>query len=455
MKSANTRLQQLINGALVVAVIGLLGYLSWQHKINIDWTANQRNTITQASRAQLAAMPDTLRFVAFTYPGAEDRAFIEYQVDKYRRFHPDIQLEWVDPSANPQKVRDYGVSFAGQVALEYQGRRELLGQLDEPGITGALQRLSFAGETWIVFLEGHGERSTSGNGNESYARLAALLRDKGLKVQSLNLVATPSIPDNTAVLVVASPRSALFEGEEKLIDDWVAGGGNLLWLADPDQEPGLAPLAQRLGIHWLPGFAVFPEYQMIGTGHPGIVAALDYPSNPVTRGLDRVTVFPFARALGGAGSDGWVSAPMLTTLPSAWRETGAMDQDSVAFDDGSDGAGPLTVGVTLTRDAPAPAPAEGEPAAGAREQRVALLGDADFLSDAYIAEGGNQQLGLNLLQWLAERDSQLNIDVPKAPDLTLDLPAWGLSLLTAGFVLLLPLLLIGTGVGRWMLRRRR
>jgi len=463
---SGVRIQQVIQAVLIVAVIVLLGWLSHEHAVKLDWTANQRNTITDGSRKQLSTMADPLKFVAFTYPGAEDRAYIEYQVDKYKRFKPDTELEWVDPSADPMKVKDYGVSFAGQVAVEYQGRRELLSQLDEAGITGALQRLSYSGDTWVVFLEGHGERDLEGQENDAYGRFAQVLRDKGLKVQRVNLVASPKIPDNASVLVIASPQQALFDGEIKLIQDWVAQGGNLLWLSDPEVEPGLAPLARSLGIDWLPGFAIFPDYQLIGTGHPGIFAALDYPSNPVTQGLDTVTLFPFVRALNAEPPAGWQLSPMLTTSDSAWRETGPIDQGSVSYDPNEDGAGPLTIGATLTREVPAADSADTGAASTAAatsedappktvQQRIAVIGDADFLSNGFVGQGGNQQLGLNLIQWLARRDGQLDIDVPKAPDLDLALPAWGLTVLTLVFVILLPLVLIGIGVGRWASRRRR
>ena len=84
-----------------------------------------------------------------------------------------------------------------------------------------------------------------------------------------------------------------------------------------------------------------------------------------------------------------------------------------------------------------------------------LVGDADFLADAYVGELGNQQLGLNIVQWLATRDAQLNIDIKAAPDTMLYLPGWATVTISAIFVLLLPLTLVGFGVARWAVRRRR
>lgn len=468
MTKHQTLIQQLIGGVLFLAVVAMLGWLSVRYKTEIDWTAGNRNTITEASRKQLDAMPGPVRFYVFAPSGAQARHAVDADIGKYKRFKPDIEVEFIDPSAQPQRVREFNISFVGEVVVEYQGRRENLRATTEQAITGTLQRLAFSGEQWVVFLEGHGERSTGETQQpDGIGRFAQALRDKGLKVQSLNLIKSPRVPDNTSVLVLASPERQPLEGEVKLIQEFVAQGGNLLWLADPDFPAGLAPLAQALGVTWQDGFAILPEYQLLGLNHPGFFAAVSYPPNPVTTGLEQlITVFPLVRSLKTAADSGWTAQPMLQTSETAWLETGPITEGRVALDE-SDIPGPLDIGVTLTRahkpaaQAEATETAEGEPPAEiaeqteTRTQRVALVGDADFLSNAYLGELGNQQLGLNLVQWLASRDAQLSIDVPKAPDVSLYLPGWGMMLIAGGFIVALPLGLIGFGVARWVLRRRR
>lgn len=460
MNKRQTLFQQLGNGVLVAAVIVLLGFVSVRFKAEVDWTANKRNTLTDASVQLLDSLVDPVTFYVFAPSGADTRRAVQEDLGKYLREKKDIRVEYVDPSVSPQKVREFNINFIGEVVVEYQGRRENLRATTEQSVTTALQRLSYSGEQFVVFLEGHGERATTGEGPDSYARFAQALRDKGLKVQGLNLVQTPAIPDNTSVLVIASPTAKLFDGEIELIREYVKHGGNLLWLADPDFPAGIEPLAQDLGVEWQNGYAILPEYQLLGTGHPGFFAAIGYPPNPVTRGLDLVTLFPFVRSITGRGAEGWTLQPMLETSDAAWLETGDIGSGTVALDD-TDIPGPLSIGVTLTRsytpaasdDAADEKSDEDKPAA--RPQRVVLVGDADFLADAYIGELGNQQLGLNIVQWLATRDAQLNIDIKAAPDTMLYLPGWATMTISAIFVLLLPLALIGFGVARWAVRRRR
>jgi ABC-type uncharacterized transport system involved in gliding motility auxiliary subunit len=460
MTKKQTLIQQLLSAVLFLAVLVMLGWLSTRYKSEIDWTAGKRNSITEASQKQLAAMPDPIKFTAFVPSGdAEVRNSLQFDIARYQRYKKNIVLEFIDPNAQPQKVREMNVAAAGEVVVGYQGRHENLHATTEPVITTALQRLAYSGEQWVVFLEGHGERSISdAQSQSSISKFAQVLRSKGLKLQALNLAKTPQIPDNTSVLVLASPSSRLLEGEVNIVKQYVARGGNLLWLADPDYPPGAEALAKDLGIAWQNGYAIFPEYKALGTGHPGFFAATDYPPNPVTQGLDQITLFPLVRSLTADPKSGWTSLPLLKTSDAAWLETGNIESGTVKLDP-EDIPGPLNIGMTLTRDhkdgdakdAPSAAPGTGK----IKPQRVALIGDADFIANAYLDQLGNQQLGLNLIQWLASRDAQLNIDIPKAPDTSLEMPGWAVVAVAVGFVAVLPLLLVGLGVGRWIVRRRK
>lgn len=443
--------QQIVTALLFVAALALLGWLSTRHTLQVDWTAGHRNTLTDASRKQLDSMPDPIAFKVFLYPRSEQRQGLEADIGRYQRFKSNITVDFIDPSTHPQQVKDYNVSHAGEVIVEYQGRRESLTGSTEAAITTALQRIAIAGERFVVFLEGHHERSINDSEPGGYSRFAQELRDKGLKVQALNFATNAKVPDNASVLVIASPAKALLAGEEKLVDEYVARGGNLLWLTDPDQKPGLDDLAKTLGITWQNGTAILLDSAALGLP-PFVYVTTQYPPNPVTKDFQENALFPLVRSLGFKPDAGWNVQPLLTTTDQAWLESGKLEGD-LKFDEGKDVKGPLTIGVTAMRDVKADKAAgdKGE----TRPQRVAAIGDSDFLSNGYYNQLGNSLLGLNLIQWLASREAQLNVDVPKAPDRSIELPAWGLYVIYATFPALLPLGLLGFGVTRWFVRRRR
>jgi ABC-type uncharacterized transport system involved in gliding motility auxiliary subunit len=470
MKAKTSKLlQQLLNGVLILAVLVMLGLLSVRYKAQLDWTAGGRNTLTSASQSLLKQMPGPIQFVALLRPTADTRRDIEMMIGRYQRAKSDVSLSFVDPDKHPEMKQKYENLGEGGVVVQYQDRHEILDVLSESAVTSALQRLMNKGDHYVVFLEGHGERSINpdpqggqeGDTQTGYDQFAQALKQKGLKASNLNLVKTPAIPDNTAVLVVASPTRKLLDGEIKIIDDFVKAGGNLLWLNDPGQPAGLEAVARTLGVSWENGFAVFPDFRQLGSPNPAVYIAADYPPNPVTRDLPYQTLFPLIRPLSwdkdADRAAGWEVLPLLETNDNSWLET-SMDFDKPIKLDEKEGdkPGPLTLGLTMSRQVKGEAPKDG--ASKPQEdktQRVVVLGDSDFLSDGAIQQAGNQSLGVNIVQWLASNDALLNIDVPKAQDPVLNLSGAAMLVLIVLFFPVVPLGLLGYGIVRWVRRRRR
>lgn len=446
-------MQNWLSIILIVVVAVLLGWASQRFTVTADWTYANRASLTPASQRVVAALDaGPIRFTAFVYPGAM-RDTIRGRLGRYLRADDDISLEFVDPARHPRKMRQLGISESGAVRVYYQGRSEILSQLSEPAVTRALQRLSVAREQWIVFLTGHGERDITSDAPGGYSELAAALDAQGLKAREISLAETAAIPDNAAVVVIASPRSELLPGEIAMIRDYVALGGNLLWLDDPGPRYGLSALAADLDIVWQPGTLVYPDYRKLGTGHPAMALVVNYPPTPITERINRLTLYPFAGGLEATDDSGWRSRTILRTPARSWLETQPLDRGTLTFaPDEGDRSGPITLGLALSR--PAPAAATTDDQRGER-QRVVVVADSDFVTNEYIDTLGNRQIGMALFQWLAHRDAQIAVDVTGAPDATLQLAPGTTRSLWYVFVFLLPLGLLVVGIGRWAVRRRR
>lgn len=441
------RLQAILRIVLVLALVILLGTLSQLYKTEYDWTFGGRNSLSEASLELLERMPEPIVFTAFASSDAEVKRTILGDLARYRRVRDNIEVEFVDPSRNPQRAREAGIRNFNEVEIRYDGNSEVVSSLTEPAITGALQKLANPTERVIYFLRGHGERQLQGGGELSMSSLVQALENSGLRVEALNLAETGSIPDDATAVVLASPKDTPLPQEQQRLAEWIEGGGNFVWLADPDSARALDPVTEALSVDWQPGVAVFPNYEET-SGHPGIFVAANYPPNPLTRRLDSVTVFPLVSGVEWDMDGPWNGMPLLVSSRSAWLETGAIEGDLVFDEEAGDIRGPITVGAMLTR--------EQEQADGSRlQQRVAVIGDSDFLVNVYLEQAGNRQLALNLFQWAAARDKQLDIEVPKAPDSSLRMSGFALTAIAGGIVIGLPLLLIGFGITRWALRRRR
>lgn len=447
------RLQVWLSALLIVLAAILAGVLATRHAVVFDWTAGHRNTLTPASRQVLSALDaGPIVFTAYIYPGSA-RHDIRQRLARYTRTDDRIRLVFADPARHPDIVRRLGIGPDGAVVASYQGRQTTLKQYDEAHVTQALQRLSPDGNPWIVFVTGHGERDPNDGHTAGYQKLAQVLDTQGLRTRTLNLASGDPVPENTGLLVIASPQKRYLPGEVKRIQQYVARGGTLLWVDDPGARYGLTPLAQTLGVHFEQGTMVFPDYRSLGTPSPAIAVIASYPDTPITRSLDRITLFSFAGAIEPLASGSWRATPFLRTSTRSWLETGSLDGASVTFQpDHGDQRGPQTLGLMLQRAMPS---AHRRDASGAHGQRAVVLADSDFMDNGHLDTLGNRTLALSIVQWLVGRDDQISVDVSQAPDARLEMAPSRLGLLRSVFVIGLPALLVAVGLLRGFIRRRR
>jgi ABC-type uncharacterized transport system involved in gliding motility auxiliary subunit len=442
------QIQNLVFVAGLLILVGLLGWLSQRYSFQTDWTSSGRNTLSVDSRKLLDEMHGPIHITAFARESQLLRDHIRDLVARYQRHKRDIDLNFVNPDADPDRVRELGITLDGELLVAYQGRSEKVQDLSEQNLTNTLLRIARQEQRRVVFLSGHGERSPTGQANHDLGSFGTLLEQKGLALDTLNLAETAAVPVDTSLLVIADPRTSLLPGEVQLVHRHVHGGGNLLWLVEPGNLAGLEPLAETLGIEFLPGVIVDATTQLFGIDNPAFALIPDYPMHAITREMNSLTLFPQASGLEVSVPAPWQVQALLTTLDRAWTEIGELS-GTIRFDQDSDERmGPLDIGFAFTR------PGQQTAKEGA-EQRIVVIGDADFLSNAFLGNGGNVDLGLSLFNWLNHDDRFITITARTTADANLELSKLAQILIGFGFLFGLPLLLMGSGVFIWWRRRRR
>ncbi len=445
------RLQHVLAIVLLLVAAACLAYLSARHPVTADWSSGQRASLSPTTRAVLDKLHGTVEITSYARPGNDQREQIRGFIARYQRFKPDITLDFVDPEADPGATRAAGITVNGELVVRYGGQREYLRRIDERHLTNALETL-VRGDTRIAaFVTGQGERRTAGDGPGDMGRLVSQLERRGMRAVPLDFSQVMHVPQGTRLVVLASPERALPEGAVRALVDYVDGGGNLLWLTEPDtDDAALQPLYEQLGIQKLPGVLVDGQGSALGLSDPRIVATGHYPDQAITRDFQLTTLFPQVAALAKAALGDWKIRPFLRSGPQSWTERGAIDAhdtSTIRFDaDHGETRGPLSFGLALTRLSSSP---------DHNEQRVAVIGDGDFLSDAYLGKGGNRDLATRVFNWLLGDDALIGVPPPKAATPPLALTQPGLNRFLAGFGVALPLLLAAAGLGLAWRRRRR
>jgi ABC-type uncharacterized transport system involved in gliding motility auxiliary subunit len=451
--NSRARLQLRIqSGVFLMLFVGLLALLAWlseRYPIIIDMSNNQRNSLSQETIRLLEQVESPIEITLFVSPVNERKPTLEKLFQRYSQLQANIRVQVLNPDLNPDLVRSHDIRYDGEVVLEYLGRNEKISQISEANVSNAIQRLLRQGERWLVFLQGHGERNPHGEANHDYSQFATQLAGKGYSIENLTLAQVSSIPDNTDVLVLASPRVPLLPGEIHLLQEYIEAGGNFLWLADPEQAlEGLEMLGENLASGFVPGIIIDPNSQLMGLDRNDFTLIGEYPRHPITNNLNSLSLFPKAQAIEFYGDESWQRQNFLQSDSRSWNETGDMQSDVYKGDNDDEISGPLTIGMSLARS-------EHDSDGQLFEQRAIIVGDADFLSNSYLGNGSNLEIGINLVNWLSHDDRLISISPRPAPDTRLELSPREQLAIAVFFLLALPLGLLFSGLRIWLKRRKR
>lgn len=437
-------MQNSLFAVLLIALVGAVLYLTKDIRTQWDLTQGKRNTLSDASAEVLGKIEGPVHITAFaTKQDTEGdlRRTVQDFLAPYQRAKPDLTLTFVDPREEPQRAQEAGVRLNGELVVEYSGRKENLSNLSEQDLTNLLLRLVRSAERMVMYLEGHGEAKLDGRGNHDLGDFGSQLQAKGLKINALNLALAQDIPQNLSLLVIASPRAELLRGEVNRIKQYVERGGNLLWMADPNTLHGLEPLAEYLGLELLDGTVIDPQAGALGM--PAAFALAPPASgHAITDRVGMITLFPYARRIAARTEKQgpFRFTPLVEAAPGGWLETGGLA--NARFDANRDVRGPVVVAAALERDV------------NDRKQRIVVVGTGRFLANQYLGNGGNLDLGVNMVNWLAGDESLITIQPRARNDLSLQLAWPAMIAITYTFLIVLPLgFLIAGGVIWW--RRRR
>ena len=420
--------------ALLGATSALLTLVNDHHR-TFDWTGNHRHSLSPASVAALAAVADAISVSVYLPEKHAGRESAKSLVARYQRQAPQMGLRFINPADVPDLMRKEELR-EGEMVLSAGARRERVRGLSEAAFTDALARLARGEQEWLGFVSGHGERSPTRAANFDLSDFAEALAPRGVRARELNLAALGAVPDNVSALVIASPQTDFLPAEIDLIESFIARGGHLLWLLEPDLPASLHALATALGLRPSTQTLIDPAAQAMGLKDPTLALVPRYEPHLALGQFATTVLLPRATPVIVAAPTGWTAATLFNSGQGSWGETGRLESQ-VAFDDGLDAQGPLPLAVALTRG----------------QQRVVLVGDGDFLSNTYLGNGGNRELGIRLVEWLSANDALIKVDAVPAPDRELVLAPWQIAVIGGGFLVGLPGAFLLNGLWLWWRRR--
>jgi ABC-2 type transport system permease protein len=269
----------------------------------------------------------------------------------------------------------------------------------------------------------------------------AALINQGFDVVQLDLQGQ-RVPDDVTVLVIADPKQAL-TADALQINEYIERGGNVLIAVDPGGQALLNPLFETLGVQFMAGNLLQQNPDL----PPDFVVAMlvdsavkradsDHGLFDERSGVNRRYLFSNQR----------VSMPLAMGIRQL--ENGPFDFHPVmAAAAQPHGATPVPVAVGLTRRLKG------------KEQRLLVVGDADFMSNQELARTNihvaNETFALETFKWLSYGEFPVDTTRPLAKDKKLLVTREGISAWKAIFCGVLPGLMALMGAAILVRRRRR
>ena len=430
----------------VIAILSAANFLGYRHHKRFDLTTEKLFTLSDQTQKIVGGLQKDVTIIRFAKTADTD---LNDLMTEYNNLSPHIKFQNVNPDEKPEILKQYGATGRGDMIVASGARTEHVepggfeGGFSEQDITSAILKVSREKNKMACFVEGHGEKSLTSQDESGLSQVDAGLKREGFLTQSINLVSQNGVPSECDAVVIPGPTKAFFPQEEDLLRKFLDGGGRVLILLDPEADSKLDGILQSWNIEAGKNFVIDASGvgQLVGTG-PAIPLVVEYGASPITKGLQRkMTFFPLARTVSIADKSKTDPEAVEILKTSRQSFTKAKLEKTVKYDPKTDAIGPLSLGVAASRKT------------DDKTSRLVVIGNSVFASNQAVGQAANGDLFFNAMDWLLGDENLISVR-PKSPsNRRVNLTAAQGAVLKWVDLILLPGLVILSGVWIWWKRR--
>jgi ABC-type uncharacterized transport system involved in gliding motility auxiliary subunit len=451
--------------ASILVVLGILvaiNYLSNRHNKRWDLTAASQWTLSDQTKKVLQGLNKPVRVTVFARTEDFDR--FRQRLDEYTYQSKQLQVEYIDPEKRPSMAERLKENALGTVVLEYEGRVQRVTSEAEQDLTNGLIKVVQGKEPKVFFVQGHGERDINGSDGNGYGGINQELKSDNFATESLVLL-QQDIPADAAVVVIAGPKSDLLEPEVNKLKAFLTKGGKLMVLIDPPQRADAPPPNNLLAFlkDWSvdvgTNAVLDPMSQLRGT-QADVPVAANYPYHQITNTFRMLTAYPYARSVKPVegAPNGRTATTIIQSGVNSWAESDlktltTRGEARPEFDKG-DIKGPVSLAVAVSAPVAnaTPAATDGQDA-NKPETRLVVVGDSDFAANAVAGMGGNRDMFLNMVNWLAQQENLISVRPRNPADRRITMTGGQDRMIFWFAMVILPGLIFVAGIQAWWRRR--
>ncbi|MCX7974854.1 MAG: GldG family protein [Candidatus Aminicenantes bacterium] len=452
---------------LVLGILVLINMIAARYHHRFDFTEAKIHSLSDQSISVIKNLKNDINIKCFFREGNYNRSRMENLLKIYAYHSKKIKYEFIDPDKNPGLVKRYDITMDGTTVFECGDKENRITTTTEEDITNAIIKVSREKKKTIYFLEGHGEASIEESDDNGLSYVKDELGKLGYEVKKLTLALEENFPTDCALLVIPGPKKDLLPNELETIEKYMKQGGRVFFMLDPEVAPGMKGFLQQYGIKLEDDLIVDTISRLLG-GDYFMPVVSEYEYHDITKKFRYACFFPYARSIDIAEKkpDNLTLSILAKTSPNSWSER-QLTERQVSFDKDKDKQGPIPLAVVGTMKIEEEKKEEpkkegegsenkekSEPKAEAKkEARLAVFGDSDFATNRYFNLSGNGNLFLNTINWLTEEADLISIQPRTSSPRTIHLSPSQARLIFFVSVIILPLIVLVTGISVWLRRR--
>ncbi len=434
------------SGLAMLALVLMVNYLSSRHYRRLHWASPNPHQLSVLTQNFLGSLTNAIQITVFFDQQSPLYSSVSSLLAEYQQACPRTQIEYVDYMRNPgaaQLVKErYRLSFPeanndtlyrNLVIFDSGGRMKIVHEKELSDLGAApdsapgapsFKRVNFKGELMFTsaivavtdarrfracFVTGHSEHDPrSDNPQMGYSKLAQILEQNNIEVQTIDLARQEIPPDS--LVIIAGPQSRYDPVELDRLNGFLARGGRLLALMNNLGRTGLEGLLSSWGVRI--GDEVVLEIESGGSGAAKVAASRNLVltnylalSHPIVRPLLRSRLHLVLPRTVEKRPGGRPDADAPRVEPLA-----ASGQNSFATADIRDEV--LYENLFRNRRGPIPVMAAVEKGSvpgisvNPTSTRIVVVGDSIFLGNYMIDSLNNRDFAVLSINWLLDR-SQL------------------------------------------------
>ena len=401
-----------------------------------DTTATRVFSLSKQTEKLLANLETPVRANAFFVPTDNDQTKLKTNAEdllsEFAKKSSKFSYRFTDPQLNKTLAIKYGVMQYPAIVFEdlSSGKQQpvyekAFNPFSEQDFITAMLIAMGDKQKVIYYSNGHKEKSLSRDistnevTDEGIDYFIEGLKRDNYDVKSINFEQVKSVPSDAAALIIIGPKSALPQNHAKIIADYIAVGGRIAFLLDPNphvtwnellsnwgiivsQQPIADPLSSLAGSKFLT-----PLLQKSNNQFVPEQKLLQYTRNnsAETKRILSITDQINAAFFPGAGAIIETinekerpfhvqNIQLGVSTAISWLEP---DIEEPQFDENTDIQGPFSMISIIESTGPVTTNAPIFDLS-----KIMIFGDSDFVTNKWFYSNQNSDLILNSMAWLAE-----------------------------------------------------